>query len=171
MAPFRPTSPLSGHLMLGSHSQWPWFTLWQSSVLRQPCSRARAGFNFIIPCLGGRSLCQSHWLLHIHYTYFLKFDIVKYTLENRKWGFEPITSWIEGTYSTAQPYFKGWQFTTICSYGMFPHKSILVTWMELCDLSLSHRKSHPGDYFKMVKVLSGATHAKTGFWALEFSNL
>jgi hypothetical protein len=36
-----------------------------------------------------------------------------------------------------------------------------MTWMELCDPSLTHRKSRPVDYLKIVKVLNGVAHAKT----------
>ena len=43
-----------------------------------------------------------------------------------------------------------------------------MTWMELCDPSLTDRKSHPVDYFKMEKV-NGDDRAKTGFRALESS--
>lgn len=35
----------------------------------------------------------------------------------------------------------------------------------------THLKSHPVDYLKIVKVLYGAAHAKTGFWALQSSML
>ena len=38
---------------------------------------------------------------------------------------------------------------------------------ELCAPSLTHRKCHPVDFFKMLNVLIGAAHAKTGFCALE----
>ena len=43
-----------------------------------------------------------------------------------------------------------------------------MTWMELCDPSLTHRKFHPVDYLRIVKVLNGAADAKTGFWALIY---
>ena len=42
-----------------------------------------------------------------------------------------------------------------------------MSWMEFCDLSLTNRKPHPVDYFKMVNVFNGAAHAKIGFWVLE----
>ena len=37
--------------------------------------------------------------------------------------------------------------------------------MELCDPSLTHRRSHPVDYFKMGKVLNGAAQGQCyGAW-------
>jgi hypothetical protein len=42
-----------------------------------------------------------------------------------------------------------------------------MTWMESCDPSLTHRKSHPVDYFKMVEAFNGNIHAQMGLIHLE----